>query len=154
MKWTCSDGNEDVEIEAETAKEAAELYAEEGDWPDGHTFWVNVYVQPSTGDEEADFDQRQFFKIPVHPEEPECSEDDHDWQSPYSLLGGLESNPGVWGHGGGVKYTEVCMNCGCGRHVDTWAQDPQDGQQGLYSIEYVPREFEDEIERMKEEEEE
>jgi hypothetical protein len=53
--------------------------------------------------------------------EPECEsegpgyddEGGHDWRSPYSLLGGLRENPGVWG-GAGTKITTktVCACCG------------------------------------------
>lgn len=53
-------------------------------------------------------------------EEPECTsegpgDDDggHDWRSPYSLLGGLRENPGVWGRGGTTTETKtVCACCG------------------------------------------
>jgi hypothetical protein len=52
------------------------------------------------------------------------------------LVGGIEENPGVWGHGGGVVINEACVRCGCGRTTDTWAQDPSTGRQGLESVAY------------------
>jgi hypothetical protein len=72
----------------------------------------------------------------VDPEEPDCSAADHDWCSPIEVVGGIDSNPGVWGHGGGVKITEVCRHCGGYRITDTWAQRQDTGEQGLESVEY------------------
>lgn len=47
-------------------------------------------------------------------DEPECDwpHDEHKWRSPYSVVGGCEENPGVWGHNGGLKFREVCQHCG------------------------------------------
>jgi hypothetical protein len=83
--------------------------------------------------------------VALEPEEPECEKTNHDWQSPYDLLGGLEENPGVWGKGGGVIIREVCMHCGCERVTDTWAQNPETGEQGLKSVSYEPGKYTDEI---------
>lgn len=84
--------------------------------------------------------------IEIPPVEPDCIDGhEHDWLSP-EWLGGLQENPGVWGHGGGVIMTRVCLHCGCGRTTDTWAQDPSSGtRQGLTSVEYDPERFVDEI---------
>jgi len=51
---------------------------------------------------------------------------DHDWVQGQ-----------VMGSGGGVCYVETCSLCGARRHVDTWAQNPETGEQGLTSISYV-----------------
>jgi integrase len=41
--------------------------------------------------------------VRLEPSEPDWQNEHlHDWQSPWSVLGGLKENPGVWGHGGGV----------------------------------------------------
>jgi len=74
--------------------------------------------------------------VTLHPEEPECSRAAHSWCSPHVLVGGDKSNPGVRGHGGGVLIHEVCQHCLVSRHRDTWAQNPEDGEQGLESISY------------------
>lgn len=134
--YTCTDGNEPIEIEADSAREAAQEYVDGGDWGEvEETFWVTVF----TTDEEGYKDR---VKIQIDPEEPACTVgQEHNWQAPYEILGGLKENPGVWGSGGGVKYTMVCIICGCGKHVDTWAQDPNDGEQGLDSVSYEPGEF-------------
>jgi hypothetical protein len=72
----------------------------------------------------------------IDPDEPDCTGDGHDWQSP-EMLGGLSENPGVVGHGGGVIVTEVCAHCGRYRTTDTWAQNRSTGEQGLTSVEYT-----------------
>lgn len=77
------------------------------------------------------------FEEAVEPDEPECSEDEHDWRSPHDVVGGVEENPGVHGHGGGVVIHEVCRHCGCHKITDTWAQRMDTGEQGLTSVTYT-----------------
>ena len=56
--------------------------------------------------------------------EPPCEiGGDHDWQSPWAVLGGATDNPGVQLSGAGVIYTEVCAHCGMYRDVDCSAED-------------------------------
>lgn len=75
----------------------------------------------------------ESWDVPV----PPCLDDrEHDWQSPVEIVGGIDENPGVFGHGGGVVIYECCMVCGCGHKIDTWAQDPWTGEQGLRSETY------------------
>ena len=59
------------------------------------------------------------------------------WRTPIELLGGIEDNPGVSCHGGGVVCTEVCILCGCEKVTDSWAQNPVTSEQGLDSVEYL-----------------
>lgn len=81
--------------------------------------------------------ERECVTVTIEPIEPECAgEHDHDWRSPYSVLGGIKENPGVWGHGGGVILREVCAHCGRYRITDTWAQRKDTGEQGLESVKY------------------
>jgi hypothetical protein len=151
--YYADDGNADVYYShADSGKEAAQEYMDEGDWgpdSDAGTWWHEVRTwraayaivtldeddEPSVECIEVDED---YHTIEMEPEEPECAEDskEHDWCSPYSVLGGIEENPGVYGHGGGVVSTEVCSRCGRYRTTDTWAQNPCNGQQGLTSIAY------------------
>jgi len=129
MLWSCDDGNCDLEIHADTAQEAAQEYVDGGDWNAESTVWVHVTCTDESGEEEE-------ITIEVNPDEPSCEGgESHDWQSP-SLLGGLDENPGVVGHGGGVIRTEICAHCGTYRVSDSWAQDPDGGEQGLDSVEY------------------
>lgn len=80
--------------------------------------------------------------VTLDPDEPRCSGDAHDWQSPYELVGGCKENPGVWGNGGGVIIREACMNCGCARITNTWAQRQDNGEQGLTSVRYEENAYE------------
>jgi hypothetical protein len=136
-KYLCDDGTAEIEITAESAEEAAQDYVDGGDWDDiEETTWINVYVQEIDEAGEAVGD-RERIKITLDPEEPDCENaDEHDWQSPHEVVGGLKENPGVYGHGGGVIITEVCAHCGGYRERDTWAQDHETGEQGLESVEY------------------
>lgn len=95
------------------------------------TVWIDVSVRCEETGEERD------GTVQLSPEEPDCIDDeDHDWQSPHELVGGCDTNPGVWGSGGGVVIHEACIRCGCRRTTDTWAQRPDTGEQGLTSVEY------------------
>lgn len=148
--YKCDDGNAEVEITADSAQEAAEEYVSDGDWGEiESTTWINVYVQETKDGE--DVGRRERCKVGLHPKDPSCTQDEHDWQAPHSIVGGLKENPGVHGHGGGVTIAEVCMHCGCERVTDTWAQDPETGEQGLESVKYTPRKYEDEVASLNEE---
>jgi len=81
------------------------------------------------------------IRVTVEPVPPACAaghDHDHDWRAPHEVVGGCEENPGVRGHGGGTIEHSVCSHCGAYRVVDTWAQDPDTGEQGLCSVEYRP----------------
>jgi hypothetical protein len=92
--------------------------------------------------------ERERIKIALKPDEPSCIDsrgDDHDWQEPIELVGGCKENPGVFGHGGGVTITTVCIYCGTERTEDTWAQDRTDGEQGLRSVRYEEGKYADDV---------
>lgn len=113
---------------------------------------MNVWVWREGIDEDGDMVLvgRRRYKIAIEPTEPDCIDgEEHDWQSPQSIVGGCKEAPGVYGHGGGVTVEEVCMRCGCAKNTDTWAQDPQDGQQGLDAVEYYPGKYASAIEEAK-----
>lgn len=133
-KWLCRDEGAELEIEAETAGKAAREYVDGGDWGEiESTSWIHVWVAPADNP-----DCGEQIQVTLDPVAPDCTDDaaDHDWRSPLSLVGGIESNPGVWGHGGGVVIREVCAHCGAYCETDTWAQDPATGIQGLRSVSY------------------
>lgn len=112
-------------------REQAKAWAKEGDWDlSGGTIWVDVRVL------DADGDRVETVTAAIHPPEPRCTGGEHDWQSPHEIVGGIEENPGVWGHGGGVIIHECCMRCGAHMVTDTWAQRPDTGEQGLESVRY------------------
>lgn len=135
MKYLADDGNCEIEVEADSHEEAAQEYVDGGDWGECEsTIWIDIRTRLVDSPD----DEWEWTTITVDPEEPQCADDGdhHDWQSPVELVGGIEENPGVWGHGGGVVITEVCLDCGLRRITDTWAQDPNTGRQGLESVEY------------------
>ena len=115
-------------------------YSSVDDEGPGGTMWIDVRVHcRETGEETSD-------TVTCEPDEPECPDHAaHDWQNPYEILGGLKDNPGVWGHGGGVICREVCVHCGCERTTDTWAQRPDNGEQGLTSVAYEPGKYATEV---------
>lgn len=134
--YLADDGNAEIEITADSAQEAAQEYVDSGSWGEVEaTTWITVYVQ-EVDDEGNQIGDRGRHKIALQPDEPECAAYEHDWRSPHSIVGGLEENPGVHGHGGGVVLNEVCGRCGAKRTTDTWAQDRTDGMQGLESVRY------------------
>lgn len=105
------------------------------------TIWVDVMVRCRATGEEAS------ATVTIDPPEPECEPgQEHDWQEPYEILGGLKESPGVWGSGGGVVMNSVCMRCGCGRTHDTWAQRHSDGVlMPSGSTSYQPGRYADEV---------
>lgn len=82
--------------------------------------------------------EQESIHLSIYPEEPDCPSEagEHNWQAPIEIVGGIEENPGVWGHGGGVVIDRVCMRCGLRRCKNTWATDPETGMQGLETISY------------------
>jgi hypothetical protein len=142
--WVADDGNAEVKYpDAESGAEAAQEYVDDGSWGDSaETSWVNVTTWRPVlllldGETEWARADEESHTITLEAEEPDCADgEEHDWRSPHSVLGGLEDDPGVQGHGGGVIITEVCAHCGIYRVTDTWAQDMSTGEQGLTSVEY------------------
>ena len=107
-----SDDNHSEIIESDDMDAACD-YAEEK-WKNGS--WdskcrITLSVQEIDRNEKEIGDAKTF--------EVECGEDpaepcdEHDWQSPHSLVRGLKENPGVWSLGGTTtKYKEVCALTG------------------------------------------
>lgn len=89
------------------------------------TYWVRVWID----------DERVRLEIP--PQMPRCTRKAHEWHDDIDVVGGIKENPGVMGHGGGVIVKEACRHCSWQRITDTWAQDPNTGEQGLTSVRYV-----------------
>ncbi len=146
-KWHAADcSGFAVEFDADSGEQAAQQYVDGGDW--GHrneTQWITVTAWRRGIDADGDWRDvdSAIHKITLEPEEPDCIDaDGHDWQAPLEIVGGIKENPGVWGHGGGVTIDEVCVRCGCGKTIDTWAQDMSDGEQGLRSVSYEPGRYE------------
>jgi hypothetical protein len=137
MTYRVTDGNGESEIEAESARAACQKWVDTGDYGSGDkTTWVTCVVRQDKDEEGSAEGETERHTIEVPPTVAECWAGEHDWVSPLSVVGGCAENPGVQGHGGGVKITEVCCYCGRYRIEDTWAQNPATGEQGLESVEY------------------
>jgi hypothetical protein len=149
-KWTLvEEGIEYGTCEAASLEAALEIARDNVDASNYEasesTLWIDVSVREicSTLHDNDDCDcdlEKGSSTVQCDPAEPDCEDDDasyplHSWSSP-SWLGGCDSNPGVWGHGGGCIIHEVCQHCGLTRITDTWAQRPDTGEQGLTSVEY------------------
>lgn len=116
-------GHDLVAMTDEEAEGQAREWLEEGYEPQSETFWADgrlYQIHPDGREEHID-----TITIRVDPEEPECSEDEHNYRQ-----------TGVHGHGGGVIVTEACEHCGVTRRTNTWAQRPDTGEQGLRSVSY------------------
>jgi hypothetical protein len=149
-EWSFSD-RETADFDRQTLApgdvvEALESAIHGGDYgQDEHTVWIHARAYCELTDETIE------TTVSMGADEPACPEGEHDWQSP-QFLGGLQENPGVFGHGGGVIITECCMHCGCKRVTDTWAQDMSTGEQGLTSIAYEPGAFAEELAALRSQE--
>ena len=124
-KYVISDEQVSETVEADSMEDALEQAREwllGVEWGTSQgTIRVSATVTGPHGEERE-------AAVTIDPEEPECPEgDEHDWQRPHELVGGLEENPGVWGHGGGITSIDVCMRCGLRKLVDTWADDGHGG---------------------------
>ncbi len=123
------------DIYAETLEDAIEQgreWIEQGDWSSEDGTYRTITLpccvreivryrsEPLPGesiDEDATADNDAHDCSGEYSDElPECDASDdgeHDWQSPYSLVGGIRENPGVWSNGGtSMSYKEVCAICG------------------------------------------
>lgn len=125
VAWVCRDeGGEEI-IRATTAARAAARYVESGSWGESETTrWIDVYVRRAARGHEDDL--WDCCTVTLQPDEPRCSADGgHRWRAEH-----------VAGSGGGVRITDECARCGLVRTVDTWAQRPDTGEQGLRSLTY------------------
>ena len=131
----CEAGDWYETIEADDAASALEVAlgnVDPDNYPDAEgTLYIDVRAR-NVDDRHDDASDT----VTLDPTEPECSEDEHRWESPYKVVGGCKENPGVWAHGGGVRIHEVCAHCGVHRHTDTWATRRDTGEQGLTEVRY------------------
>jgi len=135
-KIYADDGNMEVEYEGLSHDEAAQHYVEICDWGES-TKTICIRVSTYYKDEDGEPYDEEFHTFEFDPKEPKCNSDDHDWQSPIEVVGGIEENPGVIGHGGGAIITEVCSHCGIYRITNTCEQNSENGEIVSNSIEYL-----------------
>jgi hypothetical protein len=91
--------------------------------------WVDFQIV-----NQDDQDDRGEFTIGLDQDEPVCSAEAHDWQSPYEVLGGLREDPGVQADGGGFVARRCCC-AHCGAYY-IFAQRRDTGEEGLYEVRY------------------
>lgn len=120
------DGHEFAQIEALDADDALDKVdrLDASDYGDPTaTIWIH-----QTAVNVFDADDCETMRCAIDPTEPACADGHtHEW---------ADHGP-VRGHGGGMMYSVRCPHCGTTKTVDTWAQDPSDGTQGLTSIAYT-----------------
>ena len=137
-EFQVSDGYGLWEIEAGTFEEAVaaakEYTAEDLDIESDSTVWVHLRVVNHLAvDGDIEWDD---VTLVIDPVVPDCTTGEHSWVAPHEVVGGIRSNPGVWGKGGGIVSEDFCEKCAARRTTDSWAQDPQTGQQGLTGVQY------------------
>lgn len=129
-------------IEADSAGQAAWEYVRRVHISVAITTWVHVWVAETPRGTYSSPRPTlwRHHVVQRDPEEPPCSPrtETHQWQRPWSIVGGPRDTPGLWVHGGGVLSEEVCPRCGWYRVIDTWASDPISGERGLRSVTYEP----------------
>ena len=120
----CFDGGADVDITVRRSPgqswEAAAEEAVADDWSDGD--WGcegRSYLTIGWHWATSDLHDGKWHSVEIvvgeDPEEPGCTEDEHEWCSPV-WLGGCRENPGVWAlQGTQVTHLSVCRHCGAYR---------------------------------------
>ena len=134
---TYSDGDESYDMSIPAAWGPSEIsddleeWASDGEWGDGSEP-VRLPLEAT----DADGDHLASVTVVIPADEPACEDGaEHDWHADIDVVGGLESNPGVYGSGGGVVTTEHCARCGALRVSDGWHQDARTGQ--VWDIDHV-----------------
>lgn len=127
------DGDSGVEkiIEAESmqaAIEEARDWAEDADYEE--RVMARVHINELGGDRDSETIEVEAGPLP-QPPETDCGteDDDHEWTSPYDIVGGCRENPGVWSKGGTrVIFQYVCSRCGLSKTVDHAGEQRNPGQ--------------------------
>lgn len=136
------DNGDESDLNADNWKDAfkeAREFMKDGYTAEKSTEWYDYII--TEYDDDGEEIRREDRTITIDPQEPDCEFEgetfkEHEWVSPHEIVGGLEENPGVHGHGGGVVFYEFCKHCGLQLKTDSWAQRPDNGQQGLHSVSY------------------
>lgn len=137
--YRLTDDNYSEIIEADDLEEACRLARdswESGSWDTKCIVDIRVTELDDEGDETNNY-SLVSVECGDDPEPPECTEDDRDWCSPLSVLGGCDSNPGVWSLGGTTIQTmEVCRHCGIYRKNVIHGSQRNPGE--CDTVEYLP----------------
>ena len=69
------------------------------------------------------FGQSEDFSRVHHPKAPDCLDgEEHEWTHREGF------GCGLFGSGGGVKTTSICVKCGCLMTEDSWGHNPVNGE--------------------------
>ncbi len=145
--WIECEGNTDI-ISASNAEDATNIVEKQirKAWEGQPELEKSAYFVFFSVKNQDNEDDKNSKTIVMNQSEPNCvSNERHNWKSPQRILGGDNENPGVHSHGGEVVITEICSICGCERVTDTWAKNPDTGEDGFETIEYSPDKYEYEI---------
>lgn len=136
--YRTGDGTVDNVFQATGAVEAMDLAIDwwmEGSWENKTE--LDIFVQEiNPWDDDMEFPMEwKTIEVGEDPPEPECTKDEHDWERPYEIVGGLKENPGVWSAGGTtMTFHSVCAHCGLHKHETQHGAQRNPGQ--LDTIEY------------------
>ena len=141
MRYVYCEEDYRQELEAKTLEDAIKESIDMIELDDSfdnsdRALFVNYSIRTMEEDSDDEIDEYPQTYV-LDQQEPKCNcSDGHIWVKPLEVVGGIDSNPGVRGHGGGVIETELCLNCGKYRITDTFAYNPLNGEQGFTTIEY------------------
>lgn len=131
-----------VAADLEQALAKAKEWSSEGIYDE--RVMVPVYAAEIDADDEVIEGAEAYGEVEAgplpKPPATECGakDHDHDWVSPYPVVGGIKENPGVWSEGGTrFRYLEVCSRCGLYREIHTAGAQRNPGELPE-TIEYRP----------------
>jgi len=130
-------------VEADSIQDAinqAEEWVADGSYDERVMVRFSVY-EIDEDDEQVEDGESYTGEVEAgpQPEAPECTDGaEHDWQSPYEVLGGLRENPGVWSTGGtSFVHKYVCATCGTYKTERSTGAQRNPGEMAE-TIEYAP----------------
>lgn len=130
--YQLSDDQAREEIKAANLAEAKEAAVESwksGSW-DGRVDVEVRIVELDADSEEIGPVEWIVVECGDYPTPPACAEGhDHEWLSPFRVVGGIKENPGVWSRGGTTTaYLECCPHCGTYKHETRYGVQRNPGQ--------------------------
>lgn len=130
-------------LDMEAAKIEAERSWKGGSWDHHSEVAVVIHeilttVEDETETVETTDSQTIYVEVGEVESEPACAvSDEHDWCRPHAIVGGIDSNPGVWSGGGTALDTRDVCSC-CGIYRDThYAGSQRDPGEDAETITYL-----------------
>ena len=138
-----------VSVDMESAKVEAQRSWQSGSWDTHCEIDVVIHEITTTVTTDEDGDETETVEttdsqticVEVGEAEPEpaCAvSDEHDWCQPHAVVGGLDSNPGVWSGGGtALDLRSVCSCCGIYRDTH-YANSQRNPGEDAETTTYLP----------------